>query len=790
MDAERTLLDGIEHHKAGRLVDAHRLYRAVLAEHPDDADALHLLGMLAFQGGNLAGAAERIGRAVELRPNTFDFLLNYARVCRAMGRNDDAVSHLRRAVELNPANPVEVVVEFAQLLGATGRAAEGVAVLEPAVDRTPTGDGLATLAELLLAVDRRPDALRAAVSAVKVLPDSAQTHAVLGRVLERQGDVAAAVASYRRAVEIDPLPEALNNLGHALVRLGRPAEAVDPLRRAVAARPAFPEAHATLAAAHAAADRADDAVASYRTALEQSPRFAAAWEGLGKLLLDQREWAGAVAALGRLVALRPTAAAYADLATAHAAREELDDALAAMGRAVDLAPASADARRRLGDLLRWAGRLGPAVDAFAAAVAIDPANAAAGSGLLYTLLADDRTTPEAAFAAHVEWGRRHADPVPKLPPPTPDRSPDRRLRVGYVSPNFRGQAVMSFVLPVLRNHDRAAFEVFCYSDSTAAGDEVTRQVRLCADHFRRTGDLHDEGLARAIRHDGIDVLVELTGHIGGGRLLALARRPAPVQVSYVGYQGTTGVAAVDHVLTDDFTDPPGADRFYVERPWRLPTAFFAYDEPADAPPVRPLPSTITGRVTFGCLNQIAKATPTAVRLWARVLRSVPGSRIVLLTTRCRATNDRLLADFAAGGVTADRVQLLYRTGTYEYFERYNSIDLALDPAPFVGHTTTCDAAWMGVPTVTLAGTTYAHRYGGVVARHLGLAGLVVDSPDAYVEAAADLATDRGRLSGLRSTLRDAMRRSPLCDGRRFTRELEAAYRAMWQAAVTGGGRTG
>ena len=454
--------------------------------------------------------------------------------------------------------------------------------------------------------------------------------------------------------------------------------------------------------------------------------------------------------------------------------------------------------------LRWSGQLEEAIAASRRAVELDPSHAAAHGALCYALLTDDRTPPAVAFAEHVEWGHRHADPVDRLPALANDGGLDhggldhggldhglvdtllsggrRKLRVGYVSNSFRRSAIMVFIAPILAHHDPDAVEVICYSD-TQTPDAWTTAARQHVSLWRRTAGLTDAQLAQQIRDDRIDVLVELTGHLGGGRLLALARRPAPVQVSYLGYQGTVGLSAVDYVLTDDAADPPGAEMGYVEQPWRLPRPFFVWQPPSadDAPPVGPPPSLAAGHVTFACLNAVAKATPAAVALWARVLRAVPDSRMVVLTTRCRATDHRLRGGFADAGVSPDRVRFVHRADPGPYFRRYAGIDVALDPVPFVGHTTTLDAAWMGVPTVTRAGHCYAHRYGSSVLRAIGLPDLVAESDDAYVRAAASLATDGPRLARVRSTLRAAVAASPVCDAAGFTRDLEAAYRAMWAA---------
>ena len=346
----------------------------------------------------------------------------------------------------------------------------------------------------------------------------------------------------------------------------------------------------------------------------------------------------------------------------------------------------------------------------------------------------------------------------------------------------------SFVRPVLENHDRSAVEVFAYSDASKP-DAVTRHIEKTVDKWRDTSKLDDTAFAAAVRADRIDVLVELTGHIGRGRLVALARRPAPVQVSYIGYQGTTGSRAIDYVLTDSHADPAGAEAFYVEKPFRMDVPFFCYELPAEAPLVAPLPAMAGRGITFGCLNAVHKVTPTAVRLWARVMREVVGSSMIVLVGGSRETAGRIRRQFVTAGITPDRLTLLPRTNVREYFRLYNRIDIALDPVPFVGHTTTLDAAWMGVPTVTLTGPLYAHRYGGSVLLGLGLDHLVAETKDQYAAAAVGLAGDVDKLKALRSTLRGRLQRSPLTDAVGFTRRLESAYRRMWTEWAADAGRT-
>jgi len=781
LNINETLQLAVEHQQAGRLVEAHSLYKQVLAVDPDEPDALRLLGQLTFKSGNAPRAIELIRRAISLRPNVVDFHVDLGRILLVQGDFAGAAASLRRALELDPFSSADTHFELARALAAIGSNEEALAHVEIALQQKPTPDALALLGGLLLATHRVQQAVDRLQEAVRQAPDRPDLMSTYALALQQRGDFDLAEQTYRKAIHQNPdFAEIRANLGHLLVLRRRLPDAVVELQAAVKLKPIFPQAHHHLALAYTGLGKVDEALASYRTALEQEPRLVGAWEGLGRVLLDVRKYQAAVTAFSNAVALRPTSPGYILLSIAHGGLEDLDGALAATRKAAEIDPNSADAHDALGGELKWTGQLEAGLAELRRALELNPHHQTAHSKLVYGMLMQDGPTLAEILAAHVQWAKQQTGLIVPLRRPRNQAVPDRRLRVGYISNNFRSQAVSLFVLPILQHHDRAAVEIFCYSDIEIP-DAVTARFQSYANHWRESWSLSDEQLARKIREDRIDILVELTGHIGKGRLGALAYRPAPVQISYIGYQGTTGLPAVDYVLTDEWTDPPGiGEQNYVEKPYRLPGSFFVYEPPANAPLVGPLPAKTAGHITFGCQNAVQKATARAVKLWAAVMSAVPGSKMMLMTTRCTETNQRLLGQFAAAGITANRVQLVQRTGPAEYYRRYNSIDIALDPVPFNGHTTTCDAAWMGCPTVTLSGKIYAHRYGGSVLRNLNLPELATESEEAYIAAAVELANDPDRLAALRSSLRFTMQGSLITDGKRFTRNLEQAYREMWR----------
>jgi len=468
------------------------------------------------------------------------------------------------------------------------------------------------------------------------------------------------------------------------------------------------------------------------------------------------------------------------LANLYLTLEAPDLATAASRAAVALQGDSPSAAAHLAAALQAQGDLDGTIAAHRRAVELKPDSAEAHSNLLYVLNFHPAQSTEQLFAEHRAWAERHAEPLTALAPPHGnDRKQARRLRVGYVSAHFREHSVSFFSLPLLESHNPDKVEVFAYSNSGDI-DAITERFKKVAT-WRQIEGLSDEAAAQQIRDDQIDILVDLTGHIGGNRLPLFARKPAPVQVTYLGYQNTTGMTAMDYRLTDALADPPGTtDAFYTEKLVRLPGSFFCYRPPDAAPEVNELPALASGRVTLGWLNFLAKTTPEAIQMWSRLLTAVPTAQLLVLAYRPGAFEERVLDAMAAAGVDPARVEIVNWRPPDAYLRLHHRIDIALDSFPFNGHTTICNALWMGVPSVARQGSSYASRFGGTALANLGLEELIAHSDEEYVEIVARLAGDLPKLAELRRGLRDRMAASPLMDAKTFTSNVEQAYRQMWQ----------
>jgi predicted O-linked N-acetylglucosamine transferase (SPINDLY family) len=716
---EQAMGIAIRHHQAGRLTEAEALYRRVLAALPDQPDALHLLGALAFQTGHPAPAIDLIGRAVALCPDVAEYHGSLGEAYRRAGQSGAAIASFRRALELKP--------DLALALG--------------------------NLASALQAEGRRDEALEA----------------------------------FHRALEIDPSDAVVqSNFGTALHEAGRYEDAIAAYRRALALRPDNLVTQRNLGAALHALGRFDEATAVYRRALAACGDDARTCSNLGMTLQETGRHTEALAALGHAIEL-DAGLAEAHNNLGHTLKElgRLDEAGATLARAVELEPSLLEAYNNLADTLWQQGRIDDAIAVLRRAPTGESDSARTASNLLFMLHSHPGYDAQALLAEHRTWARRYADPLAaEMRPHANDRAPGRRLRVGYVSPDFRGHAVGGLVVELFSHHDRGQVEVVAYSD-VRVPDGHTRRLQALANVWRDTAGLSDAALAERIRTDEIDILVDLALHTAGNRMRVFARKPAPVQATMFGLPATTGLSTVDYRLTDPYLDPPGAtDADYTERSVRLPHCFWVFQRPEESVAITELPALKNGFVTFGSLNQLGKISRPALDLWGQILQAVPGSRLVLQAppgSHC----DAIRAILRARGVAADRVEFVPRAARLDYHRMIGTLDVGLDPFPYNGHNSTLDALWMGVPVVTLAGRTAVGRGGLSILSNLGLTDLIAATPEQYVECAVGWASRTDRLAALRAELRQRLLSSPLADTGRFAADVEEAFRRMWQTWCCG-----
>ena len=708
----------VEHLGTGRLQQAETVCRNILEHEPDNADTLYILGMTAYQKGNYDIAFDLVNNAVAINASVPMYHNGLGVVLRGQGKLDEAIECYQKALDLRP--------DFAGVHNNLGNVFKDQGRLDEAIECYQ--------------------------KELRLRPDFADAHNNLGMMLKDQGRLDEAIECYQKALDLKPdFAGAHYNLGNVLADQGRLDEAIECYQKALRLKPDFADAHNNLGNVLKDQGRRDEAMKCYQKALRLKPDFADAHNNLGNVLADGG---------------RP------------------DEAIQCLQKALRLKPDFAGAYNNFGSVLGDQGRLDEAIQCYRKALQLEPDSPSVHSNFLLTLHYHDQVDRVQLFSEHLAWAAKHASPfVTAIQSHLNDRAPARRLRVGYVSPDFRGHSVAYFIEAVIASHDCTAIETICYSD-VVQPDSVTNRLKGLASCWWDIVGMSDEQVADTVRNDQIDILVDLSGHTARNRMLLFARKPAPIQVTYLGYPNTTGLSTIDYRITDSLTDPRGkADHLCVEELFRLPDSFLCYKPPEKTPSVTKIPAQETGSITFGSFNHRAKITPEVVKLWSRILTLVGNARLILKSKSLSAatTQELLRRMFIQNGISPERIEFVsHIPSQFEHLKLYNSVDIALDTFPYNGTTTTCEAMWMGVPVIALAGETHASRVGVSLLSNVGLPDLIAKYTEEYVEKAVQLAGDLERLQALRANLRSMMVRSPLMDARGFTRSLEEAYRQMWR----------
>jgi predicted O-linked N-acetylglucosamine transferase (SPINDLY family) len=712
------------------------------------------LAWRAFQANDRRQAEYICRQLLAQQPRLADtwYLLGLA--CQMQGKQADALASYRQTLLLQPGHP-DAHNNLGVALQSQGKLDEAAASFQQAVRFRPGSPEMHNnLGLVLLALERAEEAASSFRQAVRLKPDYAPAYLNLGDAQRKQNRFAEAVMSYRQALRLQPAwAEAHNKLGLALAAQGKLDEALAAFEEAVRLQPDYAEAHSNLGNVFSLQRKLPEAIARYQQAVRIRPEYAQAHNNLGVALRS----------LGRL-----------------------DEAVESLQQAIRLRPNDADAHSNLGIALAHQGRPAEARASFEQALRLKPDFAGAHSNLLFLANYDPQADAEALFAEHRRWESMHGQ-VPARRVHGNDRRPERRLRVGYVSPDFCKHPVAYFVEPILAHHRPEQVETICYTE-VPFPDAVTARLRALAHGWRSTCGLTDAQVADLIRGDGIDILVDLAGHSAGSRLRAFAYKPAPVQVTYLGYPNTTGLTTVDYRLTDAVADPPDEPVRHTEDLVRLPGAFCCYAPPTEAPDVTALPAQKAGYLTFGSLHNVNKLNAPVLDLWSTILQALPSARLLVYRhTLTGSARDNLHEQLMQRGIAGERLDLRHQAAG-GHLAVYGEVDVSLDVFPWSGHTTACESLWMGVPVLTLYGTRHAGRMASSALSQLRLADWIAPTPEAFLARAVQLAADLEGLALLRSRLRDLMRGSPLCDGPAFVRRLEDAYRTMWRrwCAAPGG----
>ncbi len=747
--AETLWRKALDLHERGRMDEAAAAYLSFLAVWPDHIGALCNLGMLKCQKGAAAEALPLLEEAARAAPEIAEIHANLGQAKKQLGHMEGALTSYREAVRLQPQNPWNHF-NLGVMLQQQGLRDEAMAYYREALRLGPrlarAHNNLGRLLQEAGRVDEAADCFR---RAIEVDPANFEANYNLGKALLAAGDAEAAAAIFAEAAELPHQDyRAVNDLGQQLLSLGRPRESAMAFDRLVALKPENWEAHCNLGSALGKLGAQAEAVASFERALVLHPDSAEAHCNLGVALKN----------LGRY-----------------------DEAVASLRKAVKLNPGFAEAHNNLGLALKHVGRLEEAVDCFGRVLGLRPSHHEAHSNMLFTLNLLPGFSPAEMLKQARKYGKAAAAGVTPYTDWLVQPAPDKRLRVGLVSGDLRNHPVGYFLEGVLSALNPAVAELHAYAASHHE-DELTARIRPRFAQWRMVMGMSDEALACRIRDDAIDILIDLSGHTGYNRLPVFARKPAPVQMSWLGYFATTGLAQMDYFIGDPRVVPSGEAKFFSESVLRLPEIYYCFTPPdADIDP-GPLPALENGHVTFGCFNKLSKVNDAVVRTWSQVLLSVPRSKLML---KAPELNDpvqqrAMHARFAAHGIDTARLVLEGSSPRAEYLAAYRKVDIALDPFPYPGGTTSVEGLWMGVPVLTLKGDRFIGRQGETILHNAGLSGWIAQDADDYAARAAAFAGDTMALSQLRSGLRAQLLSSPVCDAQRFARHFESALRGVWR----------
>jgi protein O-GlcNAc transferase len=819
-NAESLVDAGLASLRGGDAPKAEASFRAALALAPGHAEALSFLGVSLHQQGNFQAAREVLAKAIACDDASPDAHYNLAEVHSGLGEKSLARESYLACLRLDPQH-LFASRRYAELCAAEGDFQIAALAANEVLRRTPSDGRLALwTGQLFLNAKLVDNAIECFTQAANLLPENLEAHQLLCRCLASTGKIEKALDIAEKAVKIAPEDqETLKYRLRLLCTARHDADAVKAGEDFARRFPEDPDGHSLLGDSLFRTKELGAAALALAQSIKLQSDKAVGYAKLGAVLMHIGHLTDAEVQLQEAIKLDPKLVAPRVHLSVVLERmpHRTEEAIEAALSAVEVDPKDTEALNWLGMLLIRNGRHSKAMESFQQSLEALPDNIGAltGYGILlagcgqieqawqkferamevapndpYSIMsavfysnAHPGLDKDQIFVFHQRWAAIHQKNAPA--PFTTwdnDRRTDRPLRVGYLSPDLRAHSVAYFFEPLLTAHDRSRVQAFVF-DNTLAADTVTMRLNDLADGWFRIVGAGDDRVLEIIRQQRIDILVDLAGHTAEHRLSVFARKPAPLQISYLGYPNTTGLAEMDYRFTDDLADPPGADTYYTEQLIRLPQGFLCFQYARNNVDVGPLPAVQTGTITFASFNAVHKINQHVIALWARVLEATPDSRLLLKAAGYADSQTRefMIESFAKHRIDRDRIVFAARTPSYDdHIALYNTCDIALDTFPYNGTTTTCEAMWMGVPVVTLAGDRHSARVGLSILSRLDMLDFIAHSPEEFVAIATKLAADRNRLVHLRSTLRTRMSQSQLMNSKAHANAIENAYHQIWQ----------
>lgn len=790
-----------------KFAEALQLYNNVLEK--DEANVEALIGKgICLQAQSLPmQAIECFNEAVRIDPGNACALTYCGMIYKDEGHLVEAAEAYQKARNADPSyKPAAeflaiVLTDLGTSLKLAGNTEEGIQkyceALEVDSHYAPAYYNLGVVYSEMMQFDL---ALTCYEKAALERPLYAEAYCNMGVIYKNRGELEAAIACYERCLTISPNFEiAKNNMAIALTDLGTKVKIEGDINQGVAYYKKalfynwhYADAMYNLGVAYGEMLNFEMAIVFYELALHFNPRCAEACNNLGVIYKDRDNLDKAVECYQMALSIKPNfSQSLNNLGVVYTVQGKMDAASSMIQKAIFANSTYAEAYNNLGVLYRDAGSITSAVQAYEKCLQIDPDSRNAGQNRLLALNYIDEGFDDKLYQAHREWGKRFLKLYPQYTSWDNPKVADRPLVIGYVSPDYFTHSVSYFIEAPLAHHDYSNYKVVVYSGVVKADAKTLRfkdKVLKKGGLWRDIYGIDEKKVASLVREDKVDILVELTGHTANNKLGTMACRPAPIQVTWIGYPNTTGLPTIDYRITDSLADPPDTTQKHVEELVRLPESFLCYSPSPEAGPVCPTPAILNGFITFGSFNNLAKITPKVLQVWAKILCAVPNSRLVVKCKPfcCDSIRQKFLSTLAELGLEPLRVDLLPLIHlNHDHMQAYSLMDISLDTFPYAGTTTTCESLYMGVPCVTMAGSVHAHNVGVSLLTKVGLGRLVAKSENEYVSLALDLAADVTALQELRMSLRGLMAKSPVCDGENFTRGLESAYRNMWRRYCDG-----
>lgn len=772
----------------GQLDEAEVSYRQAIKIDANYAQAHSNLGVILQKRDRFTEAESCYRRALQIAPNGAKTLSNLGVVLQKLGHLDQAEASYRRALQIDQGN-AETHCNLGNTLKELGRSAEAEASYQRALQINPNyAEAHFNIGNILCELERFDEAKASYQLALQIAPDHADTHFNLGNILSETGQLNEAEASYKRTIAIDPnYAEAHFNLGNILLRQARLTEAEVCFKQTLQISPEHAKANYNLGITCFRQCKFGEAGVYYWNALKLAPEYAEVYCSLAELLHEWNRLDEAEESLQKALKIKP------DLSEAHSLlgvtltkMGRLAEAEACCQRAIDIKPNNAIAHSNLGNALFDHGQHNQAEHCYRQALKYQPMHHHAHSSLLFCMTHNAATDAKALFDEHLRFGEQFEGPLRNnWRPHENSRNPDRTLQIGFVSGDFRNHAVANFIEPILAHlatYPRLSLHAYT---NHMLDDDVSLRLRTYFAHWHPIASSTDEELSKQIRADGIDILIDMSGHTGLNRLQTFARKPAPLQASWMGYPGTTGLTAIDYYFADRFLLPEGVlDNQFTEKIARLPAnaPFLPFK---DSPPVNNLPALQNGHITFGSFNRLSKLNRSSIALWSKLLRALPDSRMLLAGMPQDNKYDALISWFAEEGIERHRLDLHARDAMGTYMALHLQVDICLDTVPYNGGTTSLHALWMGVPTLTVASNSAAGRSGASILSHAGLETLIAHNDDEFVQKGIALAYDLSALSDVRMGSRERFARSALGQPAVIAAGVEGALRIMWQRWCAG-----